>query len=88
MARPCLTERSGVNRSVRQAGRTGSPAWYILSATGVAFVLLLILDAPFHRRGLVRSNWAENRQRTRSGANRETAGEKDTAGKNGPNENA
>jgi len=62
--------------------------WYILSATGVAFVLLLILDAPFHRRGLVRSNWAENRQRTRSGANRETAGEKDTAGKNGSNENA
>jgi hypothetical integral membrane protein (TIGR02206 family) len=62
--------------------------WYILSATGVALVLLLILDAPFHRRGLVRSNWAENRQRTRSGANRETAGEKDTAGKNGSNENA
>jgi hypothetical integral membrane protein (TIGR02206 family) len=27
--------------------------WYILSATGVAIVLLLILDAPFHRRRLL-----------------------------------
>jgi len=62
--------------------------WYILSAAAVAFVLLLILDAPFHRRRLARPNWAENRQRTRSGANRETAGEKDTAGKNDSNENA
>lgn len=62
--------------------------WYILSATGVALVLLLILDAPFHRRGLVRSNWAENRQRTRSGANRETAEEMDAEGNNESNDNA
>jgi len=62
--------------------------WYILSATGVALVLLLILDAPFHRRKLARPNWAGSREWTRSGATRETAGEKDTAGKNGSNENA
>lgn len=30
--------------------------WYILSAAGVALVLLLILDAPFHRRRLVRGD--------------------------------
>ena len=62
--------------------------WYILSAAGVAFVLLLILDAPFHRHRLVGSNWAGSRERTRSGANRETAEEMDAAGKNESNDNA
>ncbi|MBE3075747.1 MAG: hypothetical protein IMZ75_12535, partial [Actinobacteria bacterium] len=62
--------------------------WYILSAAAVAFVLLLILDAPFHRRRLVRSNWVGSRERTRSGANRGTAEEMDAAGKNGSNDNA
>jgi hypothetical integral membrane protein (TIGR02206 family) len=61
--------------------------WYILSAAAVALVLLLILDAPFHRRGPFRPNWAGNRPRTRSDANRETAEEKDAAGKNGSNHN-
>jgi membrane protein implicated in regulation of membrane protease activity len=61
--------------------------WYILSAAAVALVLLLILDAPFHRRRLVRSKWAGSRERTRSDANRETAEEKDAAGKNGSNDN-
>ena len=36
--------------------------WYILSAAAVALVLLLILDAPFHRRRLARPNWAGSRE--------------------------
>jgi len=31
--------------------------WYILSAAGVALVLLLLLDAPFHRHHLVGLQW-------------------------------
>jgi len=62
--------------------------WYILSAAGVALVLLLILDAPFHRRRLIRSNWAGSRERTRSGASRATAEGMGAAGKNGSNDKA
>lgn len=46
--------------------------WYILSAAGVAVVLLLILDAPFHRHGPLISKWSTRRERTRTGANRGT----------------
>ena len=51
--------------------------WYILSAAGVAFVLLLILDAPFHRHKLfgLDQPWSRVGGRSRSGANRGTGEE-------------
>jgi hypothetical integral membrane protein (TIGR02206 family) len=43
--------------------------WYIITATGVALVLLLILDAPFHR-GRRSGAGPGSGERTRSGASR------------------
>jgi hypothetical integral membrane protein (TIGR02206 family) len=57
--------------------------WYIVSAAGVVFVLLLILDAPFHSRRLVRLNLVGSRRPSRSGASRGRAQEVDADGKDG-----
>jgi hypothetical integral membrane protein (TIGR02206 family) len=60
--------------------------WYIVSASGVALVLLLILDAPFRRRGLIGLNLVRSRPPARSGASRGRAEEMDADSKNGSND--
>ena len=62
--------------------------WYIVSAAAVAIVLMMILDAPFHRHRLVGLNLSAVGDRTRSGANRGRAQDMDTDGKNGSNDHA
>jgi hypothetical integral membrane protein (TIGR02206 family) len=63
--------------------------WYILSAAGVGFVLLLILDAPFHRHkmfGLDRT-WSAVGGRSRSGADNGMGEQIDPDDKSGPSDN-
>lgn len=62
--------------------------WYIVSAAGVAIVLLLILDAPFHSGKLSGLNLARSQRPARSGASRDRAEDMNADGKNGSNDNA
>jgi hypothetical integral membrane protein (TIGR02206 family) len=57
--------------------------WYILSASGVAIILLLILDAPFHRPKRLDSTWQEVGDRPAPGANSVRTEDEDADGKNG-----
>ena len=60
--------------------------WYIVSAAGVAIVLLLILDAPFHRYRLSGPNLVGSRRPSRSGASPGRAEDMDAGGKNRSND--
>ncbi len=61
--------------------------WYIVSAAGVAIVMLLILDAPFHRPGLFGLNLMGSRRPVRSGPVRGRAKDLDADDKNGSKDN-
>ncbi len=61
--------------------------WYILSAAGVALVLLLILDAPFHHYRRFGLSMVGSRRQASSGASRGRTEDLDADGKNGSNDN-
>jgi hypothetical integral membrane protein (TIGR02206 family) len=60
--------------------------WYIVTAAGVAIVLLLILDAPFHRHSLFGLNLVTSRAPARPGASPGRAEEMDADSKTGSND--